>query len=65
VLVPGGEVRLGFHGDDFKPTRVQVKSFARSAAAYDINPSIWRFVDSLRIPTEDGHDSDGRRTAFR
>jgi hypothetical protein len=27
VLVPGGEVSLGFDGHDFKPTRRQIKSF--------------------------------------
>jgi len=46
VLIPGGEVRLGFDGEDFKPRRPQLESFAQSAEEYDLNPSIWRFVDS-------------------
>jgi hypothetical protein len=46
VLVPGGEVRLGFDGHAFRPSRTQVESFAASAEAYEIDLSIWQFVDS-------------------
>jgi hypothetical protein len=46
VLVPGGEVSLGFDGRDFRPSVRQIESFAESASAYDLDSSINSFVDS-------------------
>jgi hypothetical protein len=46
VLVPGGEVSLGFDGRDFRPSAQQIASFAESANAYDLGWSIHSFVDS-------------------
>jgi hypothetical protein len=46
VLVPGGEVSLGFDGRDFRPSAGQIESFAESANAYDLGSSIHSFVDS-------------------
>lgn len=46
VLVPGGEVSLGFDGRDFRPSARQIESFAESANAYDLDSSINSFVDS-------------------
>jgi hypothetical protein len=46
VLVPGGEVTLGFDGRGFKPSYWQIVSFADSAKEFDIDPSIRRFVDT-------------------
>ena len=55
VLVPGGEVALGFDGHDFKPSYWQTVSFAESAKEYDFEPSIVQFVDAQTSP---------RRTAY-
>ena len=46
VLVPGGDVSLGFDGRDFRPSARQLASFAESANAYDLGSSIHGFVDS-------------------
>ena len=46
VLVPGGEVRLGFDVEEFRPSPSQLKSYERSARQYKLNDSIERFVDS-------------------
>src|SRR5262245_818083 len=40
VLVPGGEMSLGFDGQDFTPSEQQIESFARSAEEYGIDQSI-------------------------
>jgi len=50
VLVPGGQVLLGFNGDDFKPSDWQIESFSCSAKEYDLDPSIRRFVDTQTSP---------------
>jgi len=50
VLVPGGEVSLGFDGTDFKPSNCQIESFAESATEYDLGPSITQFVDTQTSP---------------
>jgi hypothetical protein len=50
VLVPGGEVSLGFDGNDFNPSDSQIESFADSAKEYDLGPSIRQFVDAQTSP---------------
>jgi len=50
VLVPGGEVSLGFDGNDFEPSDWQIESFAESAKEYDLGPSITQFVDTQTSP---------------
>lgn len=46
VLVPGGEVRLGFDATTFVPSAGQQDSFSESAEDYGIDQSITEFVDS-------------------
>lgn len=46
VLVPGGQVSLGFDGHDFKPTVQQIESFVRFVEADGIDRSIREFVDA-------------------
>jgi hypothetical protein len=56
VLVPGGEVALGFDGRDFRPTFQQIESFAWAAEAYGIDQPIRDFVD--------GHTSTPRTASL-
>lgn len=46
VLVPGGQVRLGFDVQEFRPSPSQLASFARIAKARKLGDSIERFVES-------------------
>jgi hypothetical protein len=46
VLVPGGDVSLGFDGHDFKPSYRQTESFTRSAEHFDLGLSIHQIVDT-------------------
>jgi hypothetical protein len=46
VLVPGGEVTLGFDGRGFAPSPQQLESFTDSAEAYGIEQSIREYVQA-------------------
>ena len=65
VLVPGGEVSLGFDGRDFRPSAGQIASFAESANAYDLGSSIHSFVDSQTSARGRRASPDAHRGAKR
>jgi hypothetical protein len=44
ALIPGGRVRLGFHGNLFRPTRQQIESYRESAEEYGFSENITSFI---------------------